>query len=109
MQRGPTMRQRFWGNIAVICFIIAQLVDWFLTYQGITLFGTEAEANPILRFLMERYDIVLSLTGAKLAATAAGGLLHLFNRHYEVAIVTIVYAGFAITPWFKVLSTSSLF
>jgi hypothetical protein len=92
------------GNIAVVCFITAQFIDWIATYQGVTIFGTDVEGNPVLRFLMERYDIILSLTGAKLTATAAGAALHLFNRHFEVAFLTLVYAFFALLPWIRVLS-----
>lgn len=104
------MRSRgFLGNIVVVCFMVTQLTDWFATYQGVTLFGTEVEANPVLRFLMERYDIILSLTGAKLAATAAGAFLHLFNRHFEVTLLTLVYTWFALVPWFRALVLQPVF
>ena len=92
------------GNIAVTCFILVQLADWLATYQGVILFGTEIEGNPLLRFLMERYDIVLALTSAKLAATIAGSFLHLFNRHWEVAGLTFVYMCFALMPWSRALN-----
>lgn len=101
--------QRFVGNITLVCFMVAQLVDWFATYQGVTLFGTEIEANPVLRFLMERYDIILSLTAAKIAATAAGVFLHLFDRHFEVAFLTLVYSWFALVPWFRALTLHPIF
>lgn len=97
------------GNIAVTCFIIVQLADWFATYQGLIRFGTEIEANPLLRFLMERYDIVFALTSAKLAATIAGSFLHLFNRHLEVASLTLIYTWFALIPWSHALNLQSAF
>lgn len=97
-------RRKLLGNIAVTCFIIVQLADWFATYQGLILFGTEIEANPLLRFLMERYDIVLALTSAKVAATIAGSFLHLFNRHIEVASLTLIYTWFGLIPWSGVLA-----
>ena len=92
------------GNIAVTCFLVVQLVDWLATYQGLVQFGTEIEANPVLRFLMERYDIIIALTSAKLTATVAGSFLHLFNRHLAVASLTLIYAWVALIPWSKVLS-----
>ena len=70
------------GNIAVTCFIIVQLTDWLATYQGLIRFGTEIEANPFLRFLMERYDIVFALTSAKIAATVAGRMARMRGGLY---------------------------
>jgi len=95
--------RRVLGNIAVTCFIVVQMVDWIATYQGLTLFGTSVEANPLLRFLMERYDIITVLTTSKLFATMAGSLLHFLNRHSMVAALTLLYTLFAIVPWMKLL------
>jgi hypothetical protein len=92
------------GNIAVTCFITMQVADWIATCQGVILFGTEIEANPLLRFLMERFDIILTLTSAKVAATGAGFLLHLLGRHLEVAILTLLYTMFGLIPWLRALS-----
>lgn len=97
------------GDLIVICFIIVQLLDWLATFHGITLFGTSIEANPLLRFLMEKYDIILVLTAAKLSATIAASLLHYFNRHLMVAALTIFYTVFAIIPWIKVLGVYPVF
>ncbi|MBM3802637.1 MAG: hypothetical protein FJW26_10060 [Acidimicrobiia bacterium] len=101
--------RRILGNIAVTCFIIVQLADWLATYQGVILFGTEIEGNPLLRFLMERYDIVFALTSAKVAATIAGSFLHLFNRHLEVASLTFIYTGFVLVPWSQALNLAGPF
>jgi hypothetical protein len=97
------------GNIAVTFFIIVQFADWIATYHGVAVFGTEIEANPLLRFLMERYDIILTLTAAKLTATIAGSLLHLLNRHLALASLTLLYTWFALIPWLKVLSLTQVF
>ena len=97
------------GNVAVTCFIIVQLADWLATYNGLITFGTEIEANPLLRFFMERYDIILALTSAKVAATSAGFLLHLLNRHVEVASLTLLYTWFALLPWAHALNFSFSF
>lgn len=96
--------RRALGNVAVTCFIVVQLIDWIATYQGLTLFGTSVEANPLLRFLMERYDIIMVLTTSKLFATMAGSFLHFANRHSMVAALTLVYMMFAIVPWMKLFS-----
>ena len=97
------------GNLIVICFILVQILDWLATFHGVTLFGTSIEANPLLRFLMERYDIILVLTLAKLSATLAATFLHLFERHLMVATLTLLYAVFALIPWINVLGIYRFF
>jgi hypothetical protein len=99
--------QRTIGDIAVTSFIVVQLVDWIATYQGLTLFGTSIEANPLLRFLMERYDIILVLTTVKISAAIAGSFLHFVNRHSVVAALTLLYTLFAIVPWMRMLAVYS--
>jgi len=96
--------QRAIGNLAVTCFILVQFVDWIATSQGLALFGTSVEANPLLRFLMERYDIILVLTTSKLFAMIAGSFLHFLNRHSLVATLTLLYTLFAIVPWMNLLT-----
>jgi hypothetical protein len=96
--------RRVLGNVAVTCFIVVQLIDWIATSQGLALFGTSVEANPLLRFLMERYDIITVLTTSKLFATMAGSFLHFLNRHSMVAALTLLYTLFAIIPWMKLLA-----
>jgi hypothetical protein len=98
------MRGRhFIGDCIVVCFILVQLLDWLATLHGVTLFGTSIEANPMLRFLMEKYDIILVLTAAKLGATLAASFLHYFERHFLVAALTLIYTVFAIVPWIELL------
>jgi hypothetical protein len=96
--------RRVLGNVAVTCFIVVQLIDWIATSQGLALFGTSVEANPLLRFLMERYDIITVLTTSKLFATMAGSFLHFLNRHSMVAALTLLYTLFAIIPWMELLA-----
>jgi Domain of unknown function (DUF5658) len=102
-------KHRIIGNVAVTCFILVQLLDWMATYQGLTLFGTSIEANPLLRSLMERYDIILVLTSAKLFATLAGSLLHLANRHLLVATLTVLCTVFSILPWINLFTLHPIF
>ena len=101
--------RRFFGDIVVTCFIVVQFIDWAATFQGLALFGPAIERNWILRFLMERYDIIMVLTSAKLFATVAGSILHLIKRHAIVAFLTIFYLVFAILPWCGFLSLHAVF
>jgi len=104
MNQRSMSEQRTIGDIALTSFILLQLVDWIATYRGLTVFGTSIEANPLLRFLMERYDIILVLTAFKIFAALAGSFLHFVNRHSVVAALTVLYALFAIIPWMRMLA-----
>ena len=105
---GP-MTRRFFGDFILTCFIVVQFMDWAATFHGIALFGPAIEGNLLLRSLMERYDIILVLTGAKLFATVAGSALHFAQRHMSVAFLTVFYILFALFPWFRVLAVHSAF
>ncbi|MEW5975358.1 MAG: DUF5658 family protein [Acidobacteriota bacterium] len=100
--------QTLLGNFTVVAFILVQFLDGMATYLGLTQFGTSIEANPILRSLMDHYDIVLVLTSAKLFATIAGAVLHLLQFHLLVAALTALYILLAIVPWLEVLSLHCL-
>jgi hypothetical protein len=100
---------RFFGDVAVTAFIVVQFLDWGATYQGIALFGPAIERNALLRSLMERYDIILVLTLAKVSATIGGSVLHYIRRHAIVAVLTLFYLVFAIFPWFKLLAYHPVF
>lgn len=100
---------RFFGDFILTCFIVVQVLDWAATSQGIALFGPSVEKNWLLRFLMERYDIILVLTSAKLFAAVAGSVLHFVDRHGIVAALTLFYIVFALFPWLKLLGTSPAF
>jgi hypothetical protein len=97
------LRERITGDVVITCFIIVQLMDWVATCHGVILFGTSIESNPLLRFMMERYDIILVLTVVKILATMAGSLLHFVRRHMAVALLTLFYLLFAIFPWLQAL------
>jgi hypothetical protein len=88
---------------------VVQFLDWAATFHGIALFGPAVEGNWLLRSLMERYDIILVLTGAKLFATVAGSALHFAQRHLSVAFLTVFYILFALFPWLRVLAVYSAF
>jgi hypothetical protein len=97
------------GNVIVICFILVQLLDWLATFHGVIVFGTGIEGNPLLRFLMEKYDIIVVLTAAKLSATIAASFLHCFERHLMVAALTLLYTLFALLPWIQVFRLHPVF
>ena len=47
----PRQRSRL-GDVALLGFLLAQVLDGVFTYIGVTTFGIEIEANPIVAGLM---------------------------------------------------------
>ena len=76
-----------------------QTLDGVLTYLGVSLWGPDVEANPIIGSLMTLAGPASGLAGAKLLAIGFGIALHLRRVHNLVAFLTIVYVAMAILPW----------
>jgi hypothetical protein len=92
------------GNLVFLCFILTQLVDGIATLHGVSLSGTSIEGNPLLRFLMERYDPGLVIIAAKSVTVSLGLWLYTTDRYYALATTTVFYLLFAVLPWILVLS-----
>jgi hypothetical protein len=102
MGRPPTSRSRF-GDIALIAFLVAQLLDGTFTYVGVITFGLGAEANPVVAALMMHFGVGSGLLGAKVAAAALGLCLHLRAVHKTVACLAGFYYAVAVAPWSMIL------
>ena len=93
------MRPRLW----LVLFVLLQLADGVLTYAAVERFGTAAEGNPILAWLMSAYGEVIALAGAKILAACCGVALHVLAVDRLLAVLTLVYIGAALVPWTLVL------
>jgi len=90
------------GDIILVAFLAAQVLDGALTYVGIKT-GVAAEFNPLLAWYMAVFGVGPALTGAKLFAGGCGIALHVGNLHYVIAGLTLFYAFNAILPWTHLL------
>ena len=91
------------GNIVVIGFLIVQALDGGLTYVGISIWGPEIEANPLLSSAISYAGVGASLALAKAVAIGFGIVLHLCRVHMLVAVLTAFYVAAAIIPWTALL------
>lgn len=91
------------GDLAVLSFLCAQAGDGVLTYVGLSIFGPQAEGNPILAALMAVVGAGPALAGVKLMAGSLGIALHLFGAHRLLALLTLFYLGAALVPWTALL------
>jgi len=94
-------------NLIFVCFLLVQLFDGWATFHGVSLFGTSIEGNPLLRFLMDRYDVLLVIVTGKAVAVGLGTVLHLYKRHKMLAASVLFYLVVAVLPWTYFLLKSS--
>jgi len=92
------------GLVALIILIVFQTLDGFFTYHGVSRFGPDAEANPLIKNLIINYGIFHGITSAKLFTIFT--ILFLWNLRNKVKWVvkslnflSIYYLLFALIPW----------
>jgi hypothetical protein len=97
-KRWDTPRSTF-GDVVVVGFLIVQCLDGVLTYHGVSIWGPDIEANPLISSAIALAGPIPGLAGAKLVAIGFGIMLHLRRVHNVVALLTLVYLAVAILPW----------
>jgi hypothetical protein len=86
------------GDIVVVLFLIAQLLDGVFSYLGIGAFGV-SEGNPLIAHYIHYVGLGASLTAAKILAVVCAMVLHLLGFHRVLACLTLLYLSLAILPW----------
>lgn len=94
----PSGRNAWFGNLVIVLFLLAQVLDGAFTYLGISAFGL-TEGNPLIAFYMSHMGVAPSLTAAKIAAAGCAMVLHLCGLHRTLAVLTLLYLSLAILPW----------
>ncbi|MCO6430223.1 MAG: hypothetical protein J5J00_05130 [Deltaproteobacteria bacterium] len=91
-----------------ILLVALQVLDGLLTGIGVMRFGTEIEANPLIRSLMEQWGHINALVAVKLCAIVIVGIL--CRLAIKVGWVTfalqgviLLYLAAAIVPWTAIL------
>jgi hypothetical protein len=87
------------GDVVVLAFVLAQGLDGVFTYLGVTIWGLQAEANPLVSSAVLVAGLGPGLAGVKLVAVGFGIALHCCRVHNLVALLTAVYIAAAIVPW----------
>lgn len=91
-------------RLAALCaFLLTQVSDGVLTYIGVSRYGMQLEANPLLAWMMATMGQGPGLLAAKTAASGCGIALHLSAVHHVLAALTVFYVVVAILPWLAVL------
>ena len=87
------------GDVVVLAFVLAQCADGVFTYLGVTIWGLQAEGNPLISSAVLVAGLGPGLAGVKLVAVGLGAALHCFRVHNVVALLTVFYIAAAIVPW----------
>ena len=96
-------RRNYFGDIALVLFLLAQASDGVLTYVGVATYGIGIEGNPLIAWLMVTFGQGAALTAAKLTAASFGVALHLVSVHKAVAALALFYLVAAVVPWITLL------
>ena len=102
LSSGGTTRHLF-GNVALVLFLLTQVLDGALTYVGVTIYGPHMEGNPLIGWLMATIGHGPGLAAAKVTAGFFGILLHLSSVHHVVAVLAAFYLTVAVVPWCAIL------
>jgi uncharacterized protein DUF5658 len=87
------------GDIAVLGFLLVQVLDGAFTYLGVSIWGPGVEANPLISSAVAHAGLGTGLAATKLLAISFGMMLHLRRVHSLVALLTVFYVAVAILPW----------
>lgn len=98
----PPQRSLF-GDIVLVAFLLAQVLDGAFTYLGVTTFGMSIEANPVIGALMLHLGHGAALMTAKSVAGFLGIGLHIRGTHAAVALLAAFYMTAAVVPWVAIL------
>jgi hypothetical protein len=93
------MPHGWFGDVAVISFVIAQYLDGGLTYLGLHTWGLGVEANPLVSSAVAFAGVGTGLAATKLFAVGLGVMLHLKRVHLVVAVLAALHFVVAVVPW----------
>ena len=74
-------QHRFFGDLAVIVFLLTQVSDGVLTYIGVATYGLAVEGNPLIAWLMHALGEGPGLATAKVTAGGFGAANRTINKH----------------------------
>ncbi len=93
--------------------IILQIMDGVLTGIGINNFGTAAEGNALLRFLMEEWGCFAALLTVKTFAIGVVCALCLLSQSVSwikqaMVVIIGIYLTAAVVPWTAILLSGNI-
>jgi hypothetical protein len=88
----------WFGNLIILLFLVAQVLDGAFTYLGISAFGL-SEGNPLIAYYINHHGLGASVTVAKTLAVGCSMVLHLLGLHRTLGLLTLMYLSLAVLPW----------
>ena len=94
-----------YARLSLLVFLILQASDGLITYGAVSVFGIQAEGNPLVASWMLIAGPGAALFGAKLLACGCAAILHGCGAHRGLAAVTLFYLLAVVAPWLHTLAT----
>jgi len=91
------------ARLVFAVFIVLQVADGLITYAAVSIFGSAAEANPLLVTWIHLAGAGPALLSAKLLACGCGAILYTLGISRMLAGLTALYLLAAIGPWLTIL------
>ncbi len=96
-------RGRWFGDVALLLFLLMQCLDGVFTYVGVMTLGPRIEANPLMVHVMGLLGPGAGLATTKVLASGLGIVLHVRQVHLTVLLLGAFYLAAAVGPWIAVL------
>lgn len=81
-------------------FVVTQFLDAYTTHRALK--EGHIEANPVMRYLFEKFTVIGGLIVAKLAGMSAGYVAYIDNLDWALLIMIAIYVWVVINN-FKIL------
>jgi hypothetical protein len=94
-----------YARLSLMVFLILQAADGLITYGAVSVFGVQAEGNPLLATWMAIAGPGAALFGAKLIACGCAAILYVCGARRGLAVLTVFYAVAVVLPWLHTLAT----
>jgi hypothetical protein len=88
---------------ALATFVVAQVCDGVLTYEGILRFGADIEANPLVAWYVYEFGAGAAIVGAKAFAVFCAFPLFWHGMGRTITTLAGLYVVIAILPWSHLL------
>ena len=92
------------ARLVFAMFLVFQAADGLMTYGAVSIWGSMAEGNPLLRTWIVLVGPGPALVGAKLLASGCGAILYVLGVTRILTALTLLYLLAAVIPWLQLLS-----
>lgn len=103
--QSPCTRDRVrFGRIVFLIFLVLEIADGLITFGAVRIFGSGAEANPILATWIQLAGPGITLLAAKTMACGLAAVLYRTGHDKTLVALTGLLLCLAVAPWLAMLA-----